>query len=132
MEEQMEQYIRVFIDQAKDLISELEKLISKLKKDTKDFEIITKIINIVHSLKGVSGMFGYRIIGFYSQKLELLYNMVRSNEVEISDELIEVTIKSVIHLRNLLNDPMLKNKEIESNHYKLLERINFLNNYCFK
>ncbi|MDP4266491.1 MAG: chemotaxis protein CheA [Bacteroidota bacterium] len=121
-----EEYIQIFIDEASDLISSLEDALLTLEKDKTNPEMIGQVFRVMHSLKGAAGMFGFESIGDFTHGLEDIYDLVRNGKISINDELMEITLKSVDHLRDLLKDPEIKDKNIGKIHAGLIEKINNL------
>ncbi|MDP4266693.1 MAG: Hpt domain-containing protein, partial [Bacteroidota bacterium] len=123
-----EEYIQIFIDEASDLISSLEDALLTLEKDKTNSGMIAQVFRVMHSLKGAAGMFGFDAIGNFTHDLEDIYDLVRNGKVSIDDELMGITLKSVDHLRDLLKDPEMKDKNLGKTHAVLLEKIHYLKN----
>lgn len=97
-----EQFQKKFIEEASDLVNDLEKALLVLSNNFKDKAIIEQIFRVMHSLKGGSSMFGFTKIDTYTHKLESIYDHVRNERLEITDELLDITLASVDHIRKLL------------------------------
>jgi len=124
----MDQFQKIFIDEASDLIQSLESLTIEIEKEPENKDIIAQVFRVMHSLKGAAGMFSFQVISDYTHNLETIYDQVRNNIIKIDKDLINITYKSVDHLRNLLSDPKLSDKNIKYTHENLLSEINdFIN-----
>jgi len=112
-----------FIEDVSDTISNLEKDLLLLEKDPGNKELINSVFRVMHSLKGVSGMYGYHSIGEYTHLLETLYDKVRDDEIKLSAEILNLTFSSIDHISNLLRDVDMLNVTLKSNHKKYIHSI---------
>ncbi len=112
-----------FIEEATDLINNLEGAVLNLEKDSTNSDLIAEVFRIMHSLKGGGGMFGFEDISNFTHNLETIYDEVRNGKLKVSDDLLSITFSSVDHLRSLLDPDALKDKQIEKNNNILLERV---------
>ncbi|MFN8257646.1 MAG: chemotaxis protein CheA [Bacteroidales bacterium] len=120
----MDNFQKKFIEEATDLINNLEESLLALEKEPENLELIAAVFRIMHSLKGGGGMFGFEAISNFTHNLETIYDEVRNNRLKISDDLLSITFSSVDHLRSLLNPDALKDKQIKKNHETLLAKVN--------
>lgn len=119
----MEQFREKFIDEANDLINELERVLLDLESNPKDMGIIEKVFRIMHSLKGGSAMFGFAKMDKFTHYLESIYDLVRNKKLEIDDKILDLTLASVDHLRNLIGDKDEKDKSHDKENDRLMELI---------
>ena len=119
----MDSFQKKFIEEATDLINNLELAVLALEQDIKNNELIAEVFRIMHSLKGGGGMFGFEDISNFTHNLETIYDEVRNGNLPVTEDLLSVTFSSVDHLRNLLNADALNNEHIKKNHEILLERV---------
>ena len=73
----MDEFKKLFIGDAKDIISSMEIACLKLEKDNNNLNIINEIFRGLHSLKGAAGMFGFEVISEYVHGLENIYDLIR-------------------------------------------------------
>ena len=92
----MDQFIQKFIEEASDLINDLEEVSLLLEKDTSNKDIIERIFRIMHTIKGSAGMFGFSKIDEFTHQLETIFDLVRNNKMSISPDILEITFSSVI------------------------------------
>ncbi len=115
----MDNFQKKFIEEASDLIDRLEKVLLSIGKDNFDPNLIDEIFRIMHSLKGGGAMFGFTEISEITHDLESLYDKIRLENSPISNSLLNITLKSVDHLRNLLNINQANQTDIKENHESL-------------
>lgn len=112
-----------FIDDAHNLLNELESKLLELEQSTEDQEIIESVFRAMHTLKGIGAMFGFNIISEYTHHLETIYDKIRERSLSIDNSIIEITFNSIDHLRNLLSDRNLENGEVARRHANLLTQL---------
>ena len=66
----MEDFKQKFIEEADELISNLEASLLILEKKPHEKEHIEKVFRIMHTLKGNGGMFGFNKISEFTHNLE--------------------------------------------------------------
>ncbi|MCP4311679.1 MAG: hypothetical protein GY790_10485 [Bacteroidetes bacterium] len=120
----MESFKTKFIEEALEYISQLETGLLKLESSPEDQELIELIFRIMHTLKGNSAMFGFNQIDKFTHQLETIYDLIRSGEMKVSMELVSLTLASVDHIGNLLEDEENLNEDVQNTHRELLQRIN--------
>jgi len=120
----MDNFQEKFIEEATDLINNLELAVLALEKDIANQELIAEVFRIMHSLKGGGGMFGFEDISHFTHNLETIYDEVRNGNLTVTEDLLGITFSAVDHLRNLLNPDALNDSQIKKNHNILLDRVN--------
>lgn len=119
----MDNFQQKFVEEATDLINNLEESLLTLEKQKDDKELIAAVFRIMHSLKGGGGMFGFEAISNFTHNLETIYDEVRNDKLSITDELLSISFSSVDHLRNLLNPDALEDDQIKKNNEILLGKV---------
>jgi two-component system, chemotaxis family, sensor kinase CheA len=97
----------IFVDEAIDLINQLEEKLLQLESDQNDTTLIDNVFRIMHTLKGNSNMFGFKHLGEITHHLENIYDAIRSQKLEVNHAILEITLQCIDHFRNLLEDPDL-------------------------
>jgi|WetSurMetagenome_2_1015567.scaffolds.fasta_scaffold00129_16 two-component system, chemotaxis family, sensor kinase CheA len=119
----MDNFKRKFVEEALDLINELETVLLRIEPNTEDKELIEHIFRIMHTLKGNSKMFGFDLIDQYTHQLETIYDLIRNGKMKVTETLMDLTLASVDHIRNLLDEGISASKEVQETHKDLLEKI---------
>ncbi len=88
-----------FIEEALELLNQLETDLLQLEEDTGNAGIIDGIFRLMHNLKGNAGMFGFERIQDLTHEFESLYDKIRNGKLQITGEIIGVTLrgKDAIH-----------------------------------
>lgn len=108
----MEKFRDKFREEANELINELEKVLLELEGNKTNPDLIQQVFRVMHSLKGGSSMFGFNKMDKFTHHLENIYDLIRNNKLSISEEILDITLASVDHLRNLA----LEENEDDSHH----------------
>ena len=120
----MESFKEKFVEEALEYLDQLEVALLKLESTPEDQDLIEQIFRIMHTLKGNSAMFGFNLIDQFTHQLETIYDLIRSGEMKVSRELIDLTLSSVDHIGNLLYEDNSSEKDVQNTHQKLLHAIN--------
>ncbi|MBP7605059.1 MAG: chemotaxis protein CheA [Spirochaetes bacterium] len=89
----------VFIREAADILSSLESDLVRLE-DERDPELINGIFRYVHTLKGSSGIAGFRSVYTFTHRLENLLDMVRAGSLSVGREIIDLMLASLDWIRS--------------------------------
>jgi len=92
----------VFLSESKEILGNLETEIVNLEDDRDNQEIINKIFRYFHTLKGSSGIAGFNIIYEFTHNLESLFDKVRSGEIAISKNIIDIILDSIDWIKSEL------------------------------
>ena len=111
-----------YLEEAHDLLLELEKTLLLLEEDATDSEGVETAFRVMHTLKGSSGMFGYQQVSELVHLLESVYDAVRSGMLDLPKELLSLSLEAVDHIRNLLQEGAATNTEFQANHKRLLKK----------
>ena len=87
-----ELYQQTFRLKADELIGEIEAVILLVEENPEDDDAINRLFRAVHTLKGSGAMFGLTDIASFSHGLETVLDKVRSKQLPVSRELIDLTL----------------------------------------
>ncbi len=100
----MDNFQKRFLEEAIDLINDLEKASLALDANQSDKGIIEEIFRIMHSLKGGSAMFGFVKADHFTHNLESVFDLVRKGKIPVDDNIITITFSSIDLLKALFNE----------------------------
>ena len=115
-----------FIAEASDLLEESGRLILEIQDTFQtgpNPDSVNALFRSIHTLKGLSGLFGHQGISDLSHALESLLDGIRLGKVDISDEVVRFLFNNIDILR-LLVEELTKDKDKEqdvSGHLKNIE-----------
>ncbi len=119
----MEKFRAKFVEEASDLIDELEKVLLELESDKENPDLIQQTFRVMHSLKGGSAMFGFSKMDKFTHHLENIYDLIRNDKLKLNEEILNITLSSVDHLRNLLQEDDDADTTNQAQHELLLVKI---------
>lgn len=120
----MDNFKKKFVEEALDLLNELETVLVRMDSASEDKAMIERIFRIMHTLKGNSAMFGFTLIDQYTHQLEAIYDLIRNGKKKVTTDLLDLTLASVDHIRNLLDEEASQRSDVQETHRKMLDQIN--------
>lgn len=99
MEDQFAKFKQKFIEEASELIDNLENDLIKLESDPADKGLIESVFRCMHTLKGVSSMYGFVKISEITHQLENIYDFVREDKLNINSQVINITLATADYIR---------------------------------
>lgn len=99
---------QAFIEEAAELLDELEYSLLELEKGANDSNLIAKVFRALHTVKGSAGMFGYDDISLFIHDIETVYEHIRKGEIIITQDIIGKTLAAKDRIWEMLNNPNTK------------------------
>ena len=109
-----------FIQEAQELLQDLEGALLVLEDDYSDAQQVGEVFRVMHSLKGSANMFGFSKVGEVTHDLETIYDQIRSGELDLNKEILNVSLKTLDHITGLINN---QDQTDEEEHEALLREI---------
>jgi two-component system chemotaxis sensor kinase CheA len=119
----MDNFQITFVAEAKELILGLEKILLDFEFDLQNDHSVREIFHVMHTLKGAGKMFGFANISDLTHDLETIYDGIRSNKIQASKRILEVTLDAVDHLKEVLHDPHLSDNTNRANHERIQQLV---------
>jgi two-component system chemotaxis sensor kinase CheA len=99
----LSQFRQTFLQESADHIASMETGLLQLRSAPDDVELLNSIFRSAHSIKGGAGSFGLQNLAHFTHSLENLLDRMRSLEMQATDEVIGILLRSVDVLRDLLD-----------------------------
>ena len=119
----MENMKAVYLEEANELLTNLENALLQLDETPDEKSLIEEVFRIMHTLKGNSSMFGFAKIAEFIHNLETVYDLIRSGKQEASKALIDVTLASMDHIKQIVSDHDLSDSSNRDRHESLTLQI---------
>lgn len=87
-----DQHRAAFLDEARELLSDLEQSLLLLEGDPSDPELIGRVFRALHTIKGSGSMFGFDSIAAFTHDVESVFDMVRKGELQVTGPLIALAL----------------------------------------
>lgn len=113
-----------FFEEANMLLDRFEKDILELEKTPGDMDLQESVFRAMHTIKGISAMYGFEFISEFTHVLENIFQNLRDGKISFSKEISEISLLSIDHIHKLLNDEKLQDNELRSEHRNLLAQVN--------
>ncbi len=98
------QYLEIFIDETREHLQNLNEQLLVLEKEPDNTETINEIFRAAHSLKGMAGTMGYKIMQELTHKMEDVFSEVRNGKMTVTAELVDVLFRGLDRLEGMLDN----------------------------
>lgn len=113
----------VYLEEANELLDNLEGALLQLDETPEEKSLIEEVFRIMHTLKGNSSMFGFTKIAEFIHNLETVYDLIRGGKQQVSKELIDATLASMDHIKQIVEDHELQDSSNKDRHQSLTDQI---------
>jgi two-component system chemotaxis sensor kinase CheA len=96
-----------FITEAQELLEDLEQSLMELENTPDDADLIAKVFRAMHTVKGSGSMFGFDNIASFVHGIETAYDLVREGSLNVTQEMIECSLKSCDIVKEMINNDSL-------------------------
>lgn len=98
-------HIQAFIEEAFELLSNLEAALLELEEDPHNSELIGQVFRSLHTVKGSGSMFGFDAMAGFTHTIETTFDHVREGKLAVSPELISLTLQAKDLIRAMIESP---------------------------
>lgn len=98
-------HVQAFIEEAFELLSNLENSLLELEEDPENPELIGQVFRSLHTIKGSGSMFGFDDMARFTHTIETTFDDVREGKLAVSQELISMTLKARDLIRIMIESP---------------------------
>ena len=99
-----ELFKRSFREEAREILTELEAALLELNDGGNNLEIVGRIFRGLHTIKGSGAMFGFERMAAFTHDLETAFDRVRNGQLEVSAELIDLTLGALDQIGIMLEE----------------------------
>ena len=114
---------KVFVDEAIDMVQMYESSVMSLEKNPSNSDAINSAFRAVHTLKGGASSMGYNNFAKVSHYIEDLMDLVRSNKINLTQDVFDILFDGAKVLKNglnrILNSSDIDMSEVEEFYYKV-------------
>ncbi|MGM0369205.1 MAG: chemotaxis protein CheA [Bacillota bacterium] len=108
-----EQLLQVFIEEANEILAELEPDLVELETNPHDHDLINEIFRAMHTLKGSASLTGLTEIADFVHHAEELLDRVRNEELEINSDIISLLLEVSDLIEDLVTEITTEGFEAE-------------------
>lgn len=110
---ELNQYLEMFLEESYEHLTSLSDNLLLLENDHNNKEIVNVIFRSAHTLKGMAGTMSFSIITSLTHKMENLLDSIRSGDVMVTSEIIDILLKSLTVLENQVKSIEQTGAEVE-------------------
>lgn len=103
------QFHDAFFDESYEALDTMEAALLKLNLGAPEPELVNTIFRVAHSIKGGSATFGFSDVASFTHTCEALLDELRANRMEVTRHILDLLLKSVDVMRDMLR--AVQNKE---------------------
>ncbi len=115
---------QLFIEEVTTLLNSMEGIILDLEQSPDNSKLIGEIFRVMHTIKGVSGMYGFQGMSDLTHHIENIYDLIRNGKLPVSQDVLNLTLKSVDLLFAQIKDQHLSDPENAALQQELLKEWN--------
>lgn len=108
-----ETYRQTFLEEARENLAQLEEALLELENSPTDMELVGKAFRAMHTIKGSGAMFGFDDVAEFTHEAETAYDLVREGVLEVTKELIDLSLKAQDYIRMMLDNEEIDEAELE-------------------
>ncbi|WP_135547189.1 chemotaxis protein CheA [Paenibacillus cymbidii] len=101
---ELNQYLSVFIDEAKEHLQALNDNLLSLEQRPNDISIVHVIFRSAHTLKGMSATMGFEDIASLTHEMENVLDLVRNAKLDMNAAIFDCLFKSADALESMVQD----------------------------
>jgi two-component system chemotaxis sensor kinase CheA len=99
-----EQFKQSFREEAREVLVDLEAALLELNENRGDQELVGRVFRALHTIKGSGSMFGFEALAEFTHHLETAFDEVRNGRIQVSSELIDLTLAALDQIRTMLEE----------------------------
>lgn len=124
-EADLTKYQGIFISETREYLSQLNQYIIKLEKEPEKDDTIDAIFRNFHTIKGMAGTMGYKVMESLAHSLEDLLSLIRSGDLSVTSHVIDLMLEGTDTIEYLIDHPEAEETEV----MELLKRISTFEKY---
>jgi len=98
----LSRFQETFFEESSEHVETIETGLLQLEHRPEDLELLNQVFRAAHSIKGNSGMFGFTAVGELTHKMENVLDGLRNNEMEVTEQIIDLLLQALDGLKSLL------------------------------
>ncbi|GAB7388238.1 chemotaxis protein CheA [Bacillaceae bacterium] len=102
MDNSMNQYLEIFIEEAREHLQAINEHLLELERQPDDLAIIQELFRSAHTLKGMSATMGFEDMASLTHELENVLDLVRNSRLSVTSEIMDVIFTCVDLLEKMV------------------------------
>lgn len=118
------QYLEIFIDETKEHLQSLNEHLLILEKEPDNDNTINEIFRAAHSLKGMAGTMGYKLMQRLTHDMENVFSEVRNGHLKVNSNMVDVLFRGLDALETYLANIIESSNEGDDDNEDILKDLN--------
>ena len=123
----MSQLQAIFIEEAAELLPELEEAFLELEENPGDMDVVARIFRAMHTVKGSGGMCDFPNTSNFTHELETVFDQVRKGQVKVTKSLVQIGLDSHSYICQLVESADHLSPTLREQGKEILERLSVFN-----
>lgn len=123
MDLDLNQYIDIFVEEAKEHLQSMNESLLKLEEDASDMSLINEIFRVAHTIKGMAGTMGFMNMSNLTHEMENVLHEVRSNKIILNTNIIDVIFECFDRLDQSVDFIATNGQELDDNNKDLVYKL---------
>jgi two-component system chemotaxis sensor kinase CheA len=119
----MSQYLEIFIDESKEHLQHMNKVLLELEGNQQDINLINEIFRVAHTIKGMAGTMGFNRVANLTHEMENVLHLVRNKEIPVSSPIIDILFECFDALEEYITNLSNTGQEGTLDTTSLVERL---------
>ena len=128
MDLDLNQYLNLFVEEAKEHLQNMNEALLELEKDKANTSLINELFRVAHTLKGMSGTMGFVNMASLTHEMENVLDGIRNKDVELTTDVIDIIFECFDVLDYSVNQIAVTGNEDKEDHYDLVEKLKMILN----
>ena len=126
MDLDINQYIGVFVEEAKEHLQNMNDVLLELEKNSSNLEYVNEIFRVAHTIKGMSATMGFSNMANLTHEMENVLHAARSNEIKLSENVIDILFECFDALDDSVSSIIDKGVESSDTHDSLIYKLSLV------
>jgi len=112
---------QAYLEEARELLSDLEASLLELEQTPDDTDLVHKIFRALHTIKGSGAMFGFDDVAAFTHDVETVFDRIRNGLLAVNSRILDLSLRACDHIRNLIESETELDSETVAAGRELLE-----------
>mgnify|MGYP001257983548 FL=1 len=119
----MNQYLDVFVEEAKEHLQNLNISLLELEKEPNNVTVLNEIFRVAHTLKGMAGTMGFSRMTNLTHNMENVLDALRSKKIEADITVVDTLFKCLDALEGYVNEIISTGGEGEQEYEEIVQSL---------
>ena len=118
------QYLEIFIDETNEHIQSLSDNIMALEQEPDNKDVVNEIFRAAHSLKGMAGTMGFKLMQHMTHDMENVFQEVRNDTIKVDSDMIDLLFQCLDAIEGYLENIKETSDEGTNDNEAIIQKLN--------